>query len=100
MSDAAAPLANPTPPLPFGPALGRYQAQAKAILSQPAVRRSLPMVLGTLAIAALAMLYILTRTPELRTLFANLPEADKAAVVGALQTANFNPAIEDRKSVV
>src|SRR3546814_17397178 len=37
---------------------------------------------------------IMTRTPEMRTLFANLPEADKAAVVEALQAANFDPAVD------
>src|SRR3546814_4903094 len=31
---------------------------------------------------------------EMRTLFANLPEADKAAVVEALQAANFDPAVD------
>src|SRR3546814_14867368 len=36
----------------------------------------------------------MTRTPEMRTLFANLPEADKAAVVEALQAANFDPAVD------
>lgn len=101
MSDAAAPLATTAaPPMPFGPALGRYQAQAKAVLAQPAVRRSLPMVLGALLLAIVAMVYILTRTPEMRTLFTSLPEADKAAVVEALQTANFNPAIDDMTGAV
>ncbi len=93
MSEAAAQIATPAAP-PF-PALGRYQAQAKAILSQPAVRKSLPMVLTTLAIAAVAIIYILTRTPDMRTLFPSLPEADKAAVVEALQAANFSPSIDD-----
>lgn len=80
--------------------MGRYQAQAKAILAQPAVRRSLPMVLGTLAIALVAIIYILTRTPEMRTLFANLPEADKAAVVEALQAGNFSPQIDNLTGAV
>src|SRR3546814_5034426 len=52
------------------------------------------MVLGTLALALVAIIYIMTRTPEMRTLFANLPEADKAAVVEALQAANFDPAVD------
>src|SRR3546814_9513014 len=52
------------------------------------------MVLGTLALALVAIIYIMTRTPEMRTLFANLPEAGKAAVVEALQAANFDPAVD------
>src|SRR3546814_16741468 len=52
------------------------------------------MVLGTLALALVAIIYIMTRTPEMRMLFANLPEADKAAVVEALQAANFDPAVD------
>src|SRR3546814_820051 len=98
MSDAAAQTTNlaasVSAPQPLGPALGRFQAQAGAILAQPAIRRSLPMVLGTLALALVAIIYIMTRTPEMRTLFANLPEADKAAVVEALQAANFDPAVD------
>src|SRR3546814_15972934 len=65
MSDAAAQTTNMaasvSAPQPFGPALGRFQAQAGAILAQPAIRRSLPMVLGTLAIALVAIIYIMTR---------------------------------------
>lgn len=52
------------------------------------------MVIGTLAIAAVAMAYILTRTPEMRTLFPGLAEADKAAVVEALQAAGITPGMD------
>ncbi|MBB4632822.1 flagellar basal-body MS-ring/collar protein FliF [Sphingosinicella soli] len=96
MSDAASSPAISAPPsAPFGPGVGRLQAQLKAMLAQPAVRRSLPMVIGTLAIAAVAMAYILTRTPEMRTLFPGLAEADKAAVVEALQSAGISPGMDN-----
>lgn len=96
MSDAASSPAISAPPAaPFGPGVGRLQAQLKAMLAQPAVRRSLPMVIGTLVIAAVAMTYILTRTPEMRTLFPGLGEADKAAVVEALQAAGITPGIDN-----
>lgn len=95
MSEAAASPATLTAAPALAPTLGKYQAQAKSILSQPAVRKSLPMVLATLAVAAIALIYILGRTPEMRTLFSGLPEADKAAVVEALQNANFSPSIND-----
>lgn len=96
MSDAASSPAISAPPAaPFGPGVGRLQAQLKAMLAQPAVRRSLPLVIGTLVIAAVAMTYILTRTPEMRTLFPGLGEADKAAVVEALQAAGITPGIDN-----
>ena len=95
MSEAAASPANMTAAPALGQTFGRYQAQAKSILAQPAVRKSLPAVLVTLAVAALALIYILGRTPEMRTLFSSLPEADKAAVVEALQNANFTASIND-----
>ncbi|RKS88260.1 flagellar basal-body MS-ring/collar protein FliF [Sphingosinicella microcystinivorans] len=96
MSDAASSpaVSAPPPAAPFGPGLDRFQAQLKAMLAQPAVRGSLPMVIGTLAIAAVAMAYILTRTPEMRTLFPGLAEADKAAVVEALQAAGITPGMD------
>lgn len=97
MSDAASSpaVSAPPPAVSFGPGVDRFQAQLKAILAQPAVRRSLPMVISTLAIAAVAMAYILTRTPEMRTLFPGLAEADKAAVVEALQAAGIAPGIDN-----
>lgn len=97
MSDAASSpaVSAPPPAAPFGgPGFGRFQAQLKAMLAQPAVRRSLPMVIGTLVIAAVAIGYILTRTPEMRTLFPGLPEGDKAAVVDALRSAGISPGID------
>lgn len=103
MSEAAAIPAPMNAPATGGSARGpleRPLEQARAILAQPAVRKSLPMVLATLAVAAIALIYILSRTPEMRTLFPNLPEADKAAVVEALQAANFSPAIDNQTGAV
>src|SRR3546814_20414511 len=92
MSDAAAQTTNMaasvSTPQPFGPALGRFQAHAGAILAQPALRRTLPLVLGTLALALVALIYIMTPTPALRTPFPNLPAHHQPAVGGPLTAAH------------
>lgn len=69
--------------------------QIGGLLSQPAVKRSLPMIMlvGLLASAALA--WMLLSTPPQKTLFPNLPDSDKAAVTQALTQANIKSRIDD-----
>jgi flagellar M-ring protein FliF len=63
--------------------------------SQPGVRRALPAIIITaLAIAGLAAFAIL-RQPDQMTLYAGLPESEKAAVIEALGAAGI-PATLDR----
>jgi flagellar M-ring protein FliF len=66
----------------------------RAFIEQPAVRRSLPAVgtLSALAVAALAWWSF--QTPPQRSLFEGLTDADKSAVVSALQASGINYSID------
>ena len=69
--------------------------QIQGVMAQPAVRRAGPMALivGLLGATALAW-SALSAAPQ-KTLFAGLPDSDKAAVTSALSTANIDSHIDD-----
>lgn len=69
--------------------------QIGSLLQQPAVRRSLPMVLLVSLIAAAAIAWMTLASPQQKTLFSGLPDADKAAVTAALQQANIASRIDE-----
>ncbi len=66
----------------------------RGFLGQPAVTRSLPLLglLGVLGIAAL--IWMMVAAAPSRTLFSGLADADKAAVVEALNSAGITNAID------
>lgn len=78
--------------LSAGPRMGPLArlGRVRDMLDQPAVRRSMPMLgtVGAVGLAALAWWSF--QSPPQRSLFDGLAEADKAAVVDALQTAGIN----------
>ncbi|HEV2568557.1 flagellar basal-body MS-ring/collar protein FliF [Sphingomonas sp.] len=90
----AAPAAGtPVPPLTE---LGRNPMGAiRSLWSQPAVRKSAPMIglIGLLASAALA--WTMVATPPQKMLFSGLNDADKAAAVEALAQANIDSHIDN-----
>ena len=63
--------------------------QIRSALGQPAVRRSLPMILLVGLIGAAALAWMTLASPTQKTLFASLPDSDKAAVTAALDQANI-----------
>lgn len=63
--------------------------QIGTMMAQPAVRRTLPMVLMIGLIAAAALAWMMLATPPQRTLFAGLSDGDKAAVTQALTTGGI-----------
>ncbi len=69
--------------------------QLGSMLQQPAVRRSLPMVLLVSLIAAAAIAWMTLASPQQKTLFSGLPDADKGAVQAALQAANITSRIDE-----
>ena len=68
--------------------------QIKGVMAQPAVRRSLPMALMIALIGAAALAWMSLSTPTQKTLFASLPDSDKAAVTSALDQANIKSRID------
>lgn len=61
----------------------------RAMMAQPAIARSLPMV-GAIAVLGLAAFaWLALREPPQRDLFRGLPDSDKAAVAVALESSNI-----------
>ena len=69
--------------------------QIRGALAQPAVRRSLPMMLMIALIGAAALAWSMLSTPTQKTLFAGLPDSDKAAVTSALTQGGIKSRIDD-----
>ena len=69
--------------------------QIRGVLAQPAVRRSLPMMLMVSLIAAAALAWMTLSAPTQRTLFPSLPDSNKAAVTAALTQAGIDSTIDD-----
>lgn len=88
LSPTASPLPRMTSVVPAG--LSSRLEPVRAFIDQPAVKKSLP-ALGTLsAIAVAAAAWWSFQSPSRQTLFEGLTDADKSAVVSALQTAGIN----------
>ena len=95
MSTALATTGAPVPERFANPLL-----QMKGVLAQPAVRRSAPMALVIGLVAAAALAWMALATPPQKTLFAGLADADKAAVVQALEQASIPAAVDDGTGAV
>ncbi|WP_034157885.1 flagellar basal-body MS-ring/collar protein FliF [Sphingomonas sp. ERG5] len=68
--------------------------QISGLLAQPAVRRSLPMVLMVGLIAAAVLAWMTFSAAPQKTLFAQLSDADKGSVTQALEQANISSRID------
>ncbi|MEJ0003601.1 MAG: flagellar basal-body MS-ring/collar protein FliF [Pararobbsia sp.] len=105
MTTAAAPGANggavmaPAPAPAFTPSSNPTLAaleQRMPILGQLRTNPRLPlMVVGALLVAALAALYLWTRTPDYQVLYSNLSDRDGGAIITALQQMNVPYKLSD-----
>lgn len=77
---------SPGSPLGFGP--------LRDITLQPAVRKALPMIALTGAMALAAVTYFALSSPAQAPLFQGLAEADKAAVADALQSSGISYSLD------
>ncbi|MBM3929149.1 MAG: flagellar M-ring protein FliF [Sphingomonadales bacterium] len=80
--------------VPTEPRFANPLKQVTGFMSQPAVKRSLPLIFLVGLIAAAALSWATLRTPPQKALFAGLPDADKSAVVQALDTANIANSVD------
>lgn len=87
------------PAVPATGNLANPLGQMRSILSQPAVKRSLPLVFMLGLIGAAALAWAMLSTPPQRVLFASLPESDKAAVAEALGAASIPNSIDGSGSL-
>lgn len=72
----------------------------RALIEQPAVKRSLPAVGTASALAIAALAWWSFQTPPQRSLFEGLTDADKSAVVSALQASGINYSIDSSTGAV
>ncbi len=98
MSNALTPAAD-TPSLP---AAGRFAAplgQMRGLLAQPAVKRAMPLLFLVGLIAAGFLAWSLVATSPQRILFANVSDADKAAIAAALDKASIANSVDNSGSI-
>ena len=94
MSNALAPTDAAGTPARFDPL-----RQVSGLLGQPAVRRSLPLVFLVGLVLAGFLAWSMVATSPQRILFANVSDADKAAISSALQGANIASSIDGSGSI-
>ncbi len=78
--------ANPDYSGPFGP--------IKQALNQPAVKKSLPLMVIAVALLAFALVYTLINAPSYRPIMTGVTETDQQGVYEALKAGEFKPVID------
>ena len=68
---------------------GNVLSNVMQIYAQPSVQRSLPMLVALLAVAVTIIVYVILQKPEMTTLYASLPESEKARVVDSLKNSGI-----------
>jgi flagellar M-ring protein FliF len=71
---------------PFGP--------IKQVLNQPAVKKSLPLMVIAVALLAFALVYTLVNAPTYRPIMTGVTETDQQGVYEALKAGEFKPVID------
>ncbi len=71
---------------PFGP--------IKQVLNQPAVKKSLPLMVIAMALLAFALVYTLINAPSYRPIMTGVTETDQQGVYEALKQGEFKPVID------
>ena len=71
---------------PFGP--------IKQVLNQPAVKKSLPLMVIAMALLAFALVYTLINAPSYRPVMSGMTETDQQGVYEALKQGEFKPVID------
>ncbi|MBB4837851.1 flagellar M-ring protein FliF [Sphingomonas kyeonggiensis] len=98
MSNALTPTDAPLLPASAG-RFGAPLAQMRGILAQPAVKRAMPLIFLIGLVAAGFLAWSLVSTPPQRILFANVTDADKAAITTALDGASIKSSIDSSGSI-
>lgn len=71
---------------PFGP--------IKQVLNQPAVKKSLPLMVIAVALLAFALVYTLIQAPSYRPIMTGVTETDQQGVYEALKQGEYKPVID------
>ena len=68
---------------------GNLLSNVMQIYAQPSVQRSLPMLVALLTVVVTIIVYLILQKPEMTTLYASLPESEKARVVDSLKNSGI-----------
>ena len=96
---AQAEILTPSAPNPFQSGRQKLEpmlGSLSGILSQPAVRKSIPLLIGMAMIGAVFLAWSMVSTPNQRTLFQGLEDGDKAAISEALGQAGIRNRIDNQ----
>lgn len=85
MSDSSTNLSTASSRNGLIPRASSAMREARAFYMQPAVQRAFPVIAAALLVVLGLALYVVLQAPQRTTLFASLPEADKAAVLDVLR---------------
>jgi len=111
MADAASSMPVPAQPglVPMGspeagparlPGGDGWRARVEAFTQQPAFRRALPALIGTGALALMAVLYLAIAQGPQRILYSGLSDGERAKVVEALETGGIAYGIDNATGAI
>ena len=105
MSELAtlAPGPAPAPPLPLPatvPGIERLRLLGAQVAADPRLKRLAPLLVAGVALALLALVWAAVSAPSWRPLFNQLADADKAAVIAALEAANYKSRVDPATGAV
>jgi flagellar M-ring protein FliF len=66
----------------------------KQILNQPAVKKTLPLMVIALTLLAFALFYNLMNAPAYKSVISGVTESDQQAAFDALKAGEFKPVID------
>jgi len=75
---------------------GLSMAGMQGVMSQPAVKKSMPAIMALLTLAVFIIAYSWVQQPPYRTLYPGLSDADRQAAFEALIAADFSASIDSK----
>ncbi len=75
---------------------GLSMAGMQGVMSQPAVKKSMPAIMALLTLAVFIIAYSWVQQPPYRTLYPGLSDADRQAAFEALVAADFSASIDSK----
>jgi len=66
----------------------------RRLTSDPSLKKSMPIIISVLALTVGLVMYMIVQKPDVTTLYASLPDAEKARVVEALRNGGMDVSID------
>jgi len=92
MAEAAS-MDNPNGSLTVAQGSGPLSS-LRRLTADPSIKNSMPMIVSVIALAVGLVIYMFIQKPDVTTLYASLPDAEKARVVEALRNGGMEVSID------